>query len=81
MILTGNLTEPQIKLINIFESRYQKLVNPDHEGRMIVTTAQVFTMLQQIWPSNTYETFDVLVVMEHLKIETINGIHWMLQPV
>lgn len=78
--MTTNLSDEQIRLVNIFESRWEKLTDPDHPDRLIITTGQVFDMLQKIWPSEEYKPLDALVILEYKNIETVQGMYWMLQP-
>lgn len=78
------LTETQIKLVNIFQSKYKRLVNPDNQDKQILTTIDIFNLMQSLWPSNEYEAMDILVVLEYQNIETIAGdsaFYWLLEPV
>ena len=77
----AQLTEKQIKLVNILENFYQ----PAGLGctPLLYTTADIFRRIQSVWPSDEYEPTDVYVIMIYLKYEYINStankLCWMMQ--
>lgn len=75
------LTEEQIKLVNILENFFRK---PDHaESPLLYSTADIYYRLQSVYPSPSYTPEDVYVVLIYLKFETIDStsrkIVWLIQ--
>jgi hypothetical protein len=67
-----SLTAEQIKLINILEQFYQKPVTTETE--LLYTTAQIFSRLQSVYPSDTYTGEDVYQVLTYLGFEWIDSV-------
>jgi hypothetical protein len=66
------LTAEQIKLVNILEQFYRKPVTT--ESALLYTTADIFSRLQSIYPSDTYTLEDLFNVLTYLEFETIDSI-------
>lgn len=77
-----DLTEEQIKLVNILEQFYQKPVST--ETQMLYSTSQVFTRLQSVYTSDAYREEDVYAVLNYLIFDwmdsvTYQCIMWCIQ--
>lgn len=75
------LTNVQIKLINILEEYFRKSTSA--ETHPISTTDEIFRKLQSIFPSQEYTHEDVLQVMRYGAYETLNSstgaMYWFIQ--
>lgn len=76
------ISETQIKLINIFNDRFQKLEDPAAR-KNIVSTADMFFKFKSLWPSEEYTMLDVYQVLNYLEVDGVNGagdkFFWLLQ--
>jgi hypothetical protein len=75
------LTEEQIKLVNILENFYQKATLGN--APLLYTTGDLFSRLQSVYPSEEYTPGDVYQVMLYLGYDhlssTANKITWLMQ--
>ena len=67
------LTEAQIKLINIFSDHYRPLEDPNSKTREFLSAPELFVRMQSLWPSEDYTPYDVVLILQYLKIESVSG--------
>jgi hypothetical protein len=75
------LTPEQIKLVNILEDYYGRSIAGDAALRL-VTTADVFTKLQSLYPSENYTPEDTFIALQYCNFNTIEStegtIKWLM---
>jgi hypothetical protein len=75
------LTEEQIKILNILLDFYQKPA--DTSSPLLYSTAEIFLRLQSVYPSEKYEPQDVYNIMRYSGFDFIDStsrkILWMIQ--
>lgn len=76
------LTPEQIKLVNYLDEFFTP-VKEASAGQVFYTTADVFRKLQSLWPTDAYNTEDVLTVLLYKDYNRINSsgdkVFWTLQ--
>lgn len=78
-----DLTETQIKLVNIIQEKFRK--PSATEGMNILrSTAEIHSEVFRIWPSFDYEPSDIDCVLQYLQFDFITqtkgGIAWLITP-
>ena len=79
--MEAELTSERIKLINILEELFQPAESA--EPHPLHTTADIFKKLQSIYPSESYNEEDVVMVLFYKKYEIIPSntgkMFWLIQ--